>query len=161
MVHGRELRIMGLVGVLHSTRRRFRAKAVLFERSKMPDRCVVADCSNIVDKLGMVLAVHTIPFFGDLCPEAKKRRKNMGGLHGDKTSSKGYKLRSSLFAALQISSQLFKDRIVIPYPAHNSLSEGQNSSTRIISVVRSLDIQYASMVSSSRYPTGRELSTSR
>ena len=111
---------------------------MLFERSKMPDRCVVADCN----KLGMVLAVHTIPFFGDLCPEAKKRRKNMGGLRGDKTSSKGFRLRSSLFAELQIRSQLFKERIVISYPADNSLSKGQNSTTRIISVVRSLDIQY-------------------
>ena len=53
----------------------FSAKAVLFERSKTPDRCVVANCNNTVDKLGMVLAVHTIPFFnfGDLICALKQR----------------------------------------------------------------------------------------
>ena len=69
----------------------------------MQDGCVVANCNK--------LWIHTIPFVCDLCPEAKKRRKNMGGLHEDKTAL------SSLFAALQTRPQLFKERIVISYPA--------------------------------------------
>ena len=87
LVHGRELRKMGLVVVCDVDRgsigwhskRKFSAKAVQFERSKMQDGCVVANCNT-----GNGFSVHTIPFVCDLCPEAKKRRKNMGGLHEDK-----------------------------------------------------------------------------
>ena len=36
----------------------------------MPDRCVVVNYNYTVHGI----SVHTIPFVGDLCPEAKKRR---------------------------------------------------------------------------------------
>ena len=38
----------------------------------MPDRCVVVNCNNTVNTLNGI-SVHTIPFFGDLYPEAKKQ----------------------------------------------------------------------------------------
>ena len=44
------------------------------ESAIMPDRCVVANCSNIGDPANRIF-VHTIPFFGDSRPEAIKRRK--------------------------------------------------------------------------------------
>ena len=48
---------------------------------------------------------------------------------------------SSLFAELQTRPQLFKERIVISYPADIiTIQLGQHISTCIISVVRSLDI---------------------
>ena len=40
----------------------------------MPHRCVVGGCSN-VRSLENGIALHTIPFYGDERPEAKKRRK--------------------------------------------------------------------------------------
>jgi len=40
----------------------------------MPHRCVVGGCSN-VRSLENGVALHTIPFYGDERPEAKKRRK--------------------------------------------------------------------------------------
>ena len=43
----------------------------------MPDRCVIANCSNIVNTTNGSFA-HAIPFFSDLRPEAKKLRKNIG-----------------------------------------------------------------------------------
>ena len=43
-------------------------------RFQMPSRCVAGGCSNIPDlENGIVL--HTIPYFGDERPQAKKRRK--------------------------------------------------------------------------------------
>ena len=41
----------------------------------MPERCVVAGCSN-TRNLDEGISLHTIPFYGDERPEAKKRRKN-------------------------------------------------------------------------------------
>ena len=82
-----------------------------------------------------------MPFVGDLCPEAKKQRKiwvdfvKTNWLKGNLQTA-----LSSLFAALQIRPQLFKEQIVISYPADKSLFKGQHISTCIISVVRSLDI---------------------
>ena len=93
-------------------------------------------CSQLLTGNGF--SVHTIPFVCDLCPEAKKRRKSMGGLHEDKLLRTSL---SSLFAALQTRPQLFKERIVISYPADIiAIYKGQHISTCIISVVRSLDI---------------------
>ena len=40
----------------------------------MPHRCVVGGCSNIWS-LENGIGLHTIPFYGDERPEAKKRRK--------------------------------------------------------------------------------------
>ena len=40
----------------------------------MPHRCVVGGCSN-VRSLENEIGFHTIPFYGDERPEAKKRRK--------------------------------------------------------------------------------------
>ena len=40
----------------------------------MPHRCVVGGCSN-VRSLENGIGLHTIPFYGDERPEAKKRRK--------------------------------------------------------------------------------------
>ena len=42
--------------------------------ANMRHRCVVGGCSN-VRSLENGIALHTIPFYGDECPEAKKRRK--------------------------------------------------------------------------------------
>ena len=42
--------------------------------ANMPHRCVVGGCSNI-RSLEKGIALHTIPFYGDERPEAKKRRK--------------------------------------------------------------------------------------
>ena len=41
----------------------------------MPERCVVTGCSN-TRNLDEGISLHTIPFYGDERPEAKKRRKN-------------------------------------------------------------------------------------
>ena len=41
---------------------------------KMPARCVVGGCSN-TRNIQEGIALHTIPFYGDDRPEAKKRRK--------------------------------------------------------------------------------------
>ena len=43
-------------------------------RDKMPSRCVVYGCSNYPDAKNQI-ALHPIPFYGDLRPEAVKRRK--------------------------------------------------------------------------------------
>lgn len=40
----------------------------------MPERCVVTGCSN-TRNLDEGISLHTIPFYGDERPEAKKRRK--------------------------------------------------------------------------------------
>ena len=40
----------------------------------MPARCVIGGCSNTRNRQEGV-ALHTIPFYGDDRPEAKKRRK--------------------------------------------------------------------------------------
>ena len=42
--------------------------------SKMPGRCVVGGCSNTAS-LENCIALHSIPFYGDTRPEAKKQRK--------------------------------------------------------------------------------------
>ena len=40
----------------------------------MPDRCVVANCSNVNDPANGI-SLHRIPFWNDERPEAKKRRR--------------------------------------------------------------------------------------
>lgn len=40
----------------------------------MPDRCVVANCSNVTDPAKRIFG-HNIPFFGDSRPVAIKQRK--------------------------------------------------------------------------------------
>ena len=40
----------------------------------MPERCVVAGCSNIKDGENGI-SLHRIPFFNDECKEAKRRRR--------------------------------------------------------------------------------------
>ena len=40
----------------------------------MPDRCVVANCSNIND-MANGISLHRIPYWNDERPEAKKRRR--------------------------------------------------------------------------------------
>ena len=40
----------------------------------MPDRCVVYGCNNTKDHEHGI-SIHKIPYFGDVRPEAKKRRK--------------------------------------------------------------------------------------
>ena len=50
--------------------RKVRSKLV----ANMPHRCVVGGCSNI-RSLEKGIGLHTIPFYGDERPEAKKRRK--------------------------------------------------------------------------------------
>ena len=42
--------------------------------AKMPTRCVAGGCSNTPD-LEKGIALHSIPYFGDDRPQAKKRRK--------------------------------------------------------------------------------------
>ena len=42
--------------------------------AKMLTRCVAGGCSNIPD-LEKGIALHSIPYFGDDRPQAKKRRK--------------------------------------------------------------------------------------
>ena len=42
--------------------------------SKMPTTCVAFSCNN-VSNLEKGIALHIIPFFGDDCAEARKRRK--------------------------------------------------------------------------------------
>ena len=41
----------------------------------MPARCVVYGCSNTPDAVNQI-ALHPIPYYGDLRPEAVKRRKH-------------------------------------------------------------------------------------
>ena len=38
----------------------------------MPARCVVAVCSNTRNYLKLGISLHTIPYYGDDCPEARK-----------------------------------------------------------------------------------------
>ncbi|CAH3115589.1 unnamed protein product, partial [Porites lobata] len=40
----------------------------------MPERCVAARCGNVKDPARNI-SMHKIPFFGDVCPIKKKRRK--------------------------------------------------------------------------------------
>ena len=40
----------------------------------MPERCVVAGCSNIKDVTNRI-SLHLIPFFDDDRPEVKRRRR--------------------------------------------------------------------------------------
>ena len=40
----------------------------------MPERCVAARCGNVKDP-DRNISMHKIPFFGDVCPIKKKRRK--------------------------------------------------------------------------------------
>ena len=42
--------------------------------NKMPDRCVVANCSNVNDPSNGI-SLHRIPFWNDERPEAKKRKR--------------------------------------------------------------------------------------
>ena len=40
----------------------------------MPERCVAARCSNVKDP-DRNISMHKMPFFGDVCPIKRKRRK--------------------------------------------------------------------------------------
>ena len=40
----------------------------------MPERCIAARCGNVKDPARST-SMHKIPFFGDVCPIKKKRRK--------------------------------------------------------------------------------------
>ena len=48
------------------------------DSGNMPDRCVVAGCSN-TRNANEEIALHKIPFFGDHQSEAKSRRKKWTG----------------------------------------------------------------------------------
>ena len=48
------------------------------DSGNMPDRCVVAGCSN-TPNANEEIALHKIPFFGDHQSEAKSRRKKWTG----------------------------------------------------------------------------------
>ena len=78
----------------------------------------------------------------------------MGGLREDKTSSKGWNLRSTQQSVCRTSNQapVVQEQIVISYPADKSLSKGQNSSTHIISVVR-FKVGYWQYHLAASYPT--------
>lgn len=69
--------------------------------AKMPSRCVAGGCSNTPD-LEKGIGLHSIPYFGDDRPQAKKRRKKLGGLCKAKASEVGaFEELGHLFSALQ------------------------------------------------------------
>ena len=83
-LHDRVLGRMGSAVVVTSTQERNVLRRQSFHCSccvareefaaKMPTRCVAGGCSNTPD-LDNGIALHSIPYFGDDRPQAKKRRK--------------------------------------------------------------------------------------
>ena len=70
--------------------------------AKMPTRCVAGGCSNTPD-LEKGIALHSIPYFGDDRPQAKKKTKKVGGLCKAKESEVGvFEELGYLFSALQV-----------------------------------------------------------
>ena len=69
--------------------------------AKMPTRCVAGGCSNTPD-LEKGITLHSIPYFGDHRPHAKKKTKKVGELCKAKEGKVGaFEERGHLFSALQ------------------------------------------------------------
>ena len=84
----------------------------------MPERCVVAGCSNIRDvKNG--ISLHRIPFFNDERPEAKRRRRQWIEFVTRKRA-KWLPSRSSVVCSVHFMPQEFANR----FAALPKLNEG-------------------------------------